>query len=542
MAAHPLDTAVLIVGAGPVGLAIALELGWRGIDCILIEQGDGSIPTPKMNEVNIRTMEFCRRWGIAEAVMHCPFPDDYPMDVVIATRLGGRELGRIERPARRAQRANPHSPMNLQVCSQHWFDPILRERADSFESVNLLYRTRLESFVESADGVEAVVVDLGSGQKRTLQARYLVGTDGASSPIRRQLGIGLAGSPVLSHSMHLFFRTPDLLGQLGVRPGTFFSMIDRQGLWGNVRAIDPASGLWRLLFDVPEGTEPADIDRDAWLQRAIARPVDVEWVGASKWTRRGVVAEQFSKGRVFLAGDAVHQVSPTGALGMNTGIADAVDLGWKLAATIEGWGGPRLLDSYDAERRPASARNVRMATQYYEGQAQFQGDLSAIEADSPDGEALRSSTGAAAVAHITRVFRTLGLQIGYRYEDSPVIVADGSPAPIDDPAEYVATARPGARAPHVPLVDGRSTLDLFGRGFVLLNFGDSAADLDASWTLADLARERGMPFTISTVTEPRARVVYENRLVLVRPDGHVAWRGDTLPDDPVALIDRVRGA
>jgi len=534
-----IETPVLIVGGGPVGLALAVELGWRGVDCTLIEQTDGAIATPKMNEVNTRTMEFCRRWGIAERVMHCPFPDDFPMDVAIVTRIGGHELGRIERPARKDQRPGPHSPMNLQVCSQSWFDPILRERAESFPSVRILYGHRLESFAVAGGQVAAEVTELATGERFTVRAAALAGCDGAGSAIRRALGVGLVGPDSLSHSMNLFFRAPDVLGRMAVRPGTFFAMLDRGGLWGNVRAIDPKQGLWRILFDMPAETDPKTLDYDSCLRRAFARPIDVEWVGASQWTRRGVVAERYGQGPVHLVGDAVHQLSPTGALGMNTGIADAVDLGWKLAAVHAGWGGGKLLSSYDAERRPAGERNVRMATAYYANQAQFRQGLDGIDDDTPDGAALRARVGPQAARHIERVFQTLGMQIGYRYENSPICVADGTQAPPDDPETYRPAARPGSRSPHVALTGGRSTLDLFGRGFVLLRLGAEAPD---PTRLVTAAASRRVPLEVVPLDEPEAVRVYERRLVLVRPDGHVAWRGDALPRDPQGLIDTVRGA
>ena len=324
-----------------------------------------------MNEVNVRTMEFCRRWGVAEQVMSCPFPDDFPMDAVVVTKLGSYELGRIHRPARKDQQPGPFSPMNLQVCSQIWFDPIMRERAKSFSSVSLLYRHQLESFEADEDGVTAKVQDLNNGREVIFRSQYLAGCDGAGSRIRRSLGINLLGSDVLSSAMHIYFRARDPLGDLGVKRGTFFAVVDKDGYWGNIRAIDPANGLWRLLFDVPPNFNPKDVDYDKCIDRAFSKPLYVEWVGASQWTRRGVVAEKFSVGRVHLVGDAVHQLSPTGGLGMNTGVADAVDLGWKLAAAYEGWAGPHLLESYSIERQPACARNVKMATKYYEGQAEF---------------------------------------------------------------------------------------------------------------------------------------------------------------------------
>ena len=533
------ETPVLIVGGGPVGLALAVELGWRGVQCTLIEQTDGRIVTPKMNEVNIRTMEFCRRWGVADQVMRCPFPDDWPMDVVAVTRLGGYELGRIERPARKHQRPGPFSPVNLQVCSQIWFDPILRERAQSMRGIRLLYRHRLESFTADAGGVTAAVTDLDSGKRLDMHARYLAACDGAGSSVRRALGVKLSGSEVLSHSMHLYFRAPDLLRQLGVRPGTFFAAMDRDGFWGNIRVIDPVQGLWRLLFDTPEPLEPNGIDRNQYLRRALAKDIEVEWVGASQWTRRGVVAERYSHGPVHLVGDAAHQLSPTGALGMNTGIGDAVDLGWKLAAVIEGWGGESLLASYDAERRPVGERNVAMATRYFEGQGRFRERTGALEDATPEGDEVRARTGAEFVEHTARMFRTIGLQIGYRYEASPICVSDGTPPPADDPEHYQPTARPGSRAPHVFLDDSRSTLDLFGRGLVLLRLGADAPDIEP---LCQTAASRGMPLEVVSLHEPEVRRAFAGPLVLVRPDGHVAWRGYDLPANQHLMIDRLRGA
>jgi hypothetical protein len=240
---------------------------------------------------------------------------------------------------------------------------------------------------------------------------------------------------------------------------------------------------------------------------------------------------------VLLAGDAVHQHSPTGALGMNSGVADAVDIGWKLAALLQGWGGRGLIESYDRERRPVGARNVHMATGFFLSMEEFADVGAGLDEDSEQGARARRELHDKLMREVGREFRTIGLQIGYRYDDSPICVPDGTPPPADDPAIYVPSARPGARAPHVWLRDGRSILDLYGRGFVLLRFGDAdTAAIDAA------ARQRSVPLIIVDLDEPEAASLYERRLVLVRPDGHVAWRADTVPDDGMALIDRVRGA
>jgi 2-polyprenyl-6-methoxyphenol hydroxylase-like FAD-dependent oxidoreductase len=530
---------VLIVGGGPVGLALACELGWRGIACALIEQGDGTIVTPKMNEVNIRTMEFCRRWGIAEAVHACPFPPDYPLDIAFVTSLAGYELGRMARPPRMAQQPGIESPMRMQVCSQMWFDPILQRFARTFVHVSLRYRTRLESFDQNAGGVVAHILDLASGRRERVEADYLVGCDGANSPVRRALGIGLEGT-TLGHPLHLYFRAPQLLEICGRQPTVFFLTIDRDGLWSNVRIIDPANAMWRLMVLDSDGSlTPETVDRDGYLRRALGRELGVEWLGLSIWTRRSAVAERYAEKRVFLCGDAVHQLSPTGALGMNTGIGDATDLGWKLAAVLSGWGGEGLLSSYDAERRPIGIRNVTMAGDFYLSHEEFTDGMAAIEDASAEGAALRQRVGDALIRDIGRMFRTTGMQIGYRYEASPVCVADGTPPYADHPKNFVPSARPGSRAPHAWLGTGRSILDLFGRGFVLLRLGAGAPDASA---FEAAAADRGVPFATVVITNPEVAALYECPLVLVRPDGHVAWRGTEIPANATEVIDHVRGA
>jgi 2-polyprenyl-6-methoxyphenol hydroxylase-like FAD-dependent oxidoreductase len=532
-------TPVLIVGGGPVGLALAGELGWRGIACTLLEQTDGTIVTPKMNEVNIRTMEFCRRWGIAEAVHACPFPHDYPLDVAFVTSLSGYELGRVPRPPRMQAAAEPHSPMWLQVCPQMWFDPILQRFAQSFPHVNLRYRTRLESFGADEDGVVAEALDLATDRRERIEADYLVACDGANSMVRRALSIPLAGGP-LGHPLHLYFRAPGLLEACGRDPAVFFVNLDRAGVWANVRVIDPIGAMWRLMVLDSDGTlTPETIDREGYLKRALGRDFAVEWLGTSVWTRRSAVAERYCEGRVFLAGDAAHQLSPTGALGMNTGIGDAVDLGWKLAAVLGGWGGESLLASYDLERRPIGVRNTDMTAEFYFEHGRFAEGIELIEEDNAAGAAARARIGEALVDRVGRMFRTLGLQIGYRYENSPICVGDDTPSVPDDPEHFVPSARPGSRAPHVALGNGRSILDLYGRNFVLLRLGDAPPEATA---LEAAAAARRVPLETIALGEGAAARCYERALVLVRPDGHVAWRGDRPPPDPRAVIETVRGA
>lgn len=531
---------VLIAGGGPVGLALAAELGFQGIGCELVEQGDGTVKTPKMNEVNTRSMEFCRRWGIAEQVLDTPFPLDWPKDVVFVTSMSGYELGRVARPPRQI-RASDHSPEYTQTCSQHWFDPILQRFAGSFPQVTLRYRSRLESFEETAEGVIATLIDAQSGEREQVLAQYLAGCDGAGSAVRRGLNIPLEGKGLLGYAVNMFFRAPNLLQICDKRPGTFFIPVDRGGVWANIRIIDPANALWRLMVnEANPDTRVETVDKEAYLRRGLGRDdIAVEWVDINVWRRQSVLATQYGKGRTFILGDAVHQVSPTGALGMNTGLADAVDLGWKLAAVLKGWGGARLLDSYDAERRPAGRRAVDSATAFHSNQTGWGDGLDAITEAGEQGDTLRRRIGDILLTNVGREFRTMGLQLGYRYDESPICIADGTPTPGDDPETYRPAARPGMRAPHLWLKDGRSILDCFGHGFTLLRLGRDAPETGA---IQHEAVQRGLPLASVAIDEPEALALYERRLVLVRPDGHVAWRNDDAPADPGTLLDRVRGA
>jgi 2-polyprenyl-6-methoxyphenol hydroxylase-like FAD-dependent oxidoreductase len=529
---------VLIVGAGPVGLALAGDLGWRGRRCLIIEQSDGSIYQPRMDFVGVRTMEFCRRWGLVDAVEHCPYPRDYPQDNMYLTSLNGYELGRERFPAMKDEVLPPQSPQHRERCPQNMFDPILKQFCESLPSVTLRYRTRLVGLTQDESGVTAEVEDLASGKRETIRALYLAGCDGGASPVREALGIAMHGKPALTYTTNIIFRCPNLVSLHDKGKGYRHIFVGPEGTWATIVAIN-GRDQWRMsIIGSEEKRTVTTDDIRAAIRRAAGFDFDYEILTVLPWVRRELVAEHFGQGRVFLAGDAVHLMSPTGGFGMNTGIQDAVDLSWKLDASLAGWAGPRLLGSYEVERRPVALRNVAEASGNL-GRMRSPGQNTALLDPTPEGEALRAKLGAEFTAAMTREWHTLGIHLGYRYDDSPVCWPDGTPAPPLDPTNYDQTARPGARAPHVWLKDGRSTLDLYGRGFVLLRLGGSAP---AAEPLLKAASSRGMPLTEVALDEPAVARAYERKLVLVRPDGHVAWRDDTMPPDPLRLIDCVRGA
>jgi 2-polyprenyl-6-methoxyphenol hydroxylase-like FAD-dependent oxidoreductase len=529
---------VLIVGGGPVGLALAGDLGWRGVRCLLIEQSDGSIYQPRQDFVGIRTMEFCRRWGIVGAVEDSPYPRDYAQDNIYLTSLTGYELGREKFPGIGEAKPPPESPQRRERCPQNMFDPILRDFASSQPGVELRLRTRLLSFKQRPGLVTADVEDVASGRRYEINARFIMGCDGARSLVRETLGIGMVGNPVLTYTTNVIFRCPHLLSLHDKGKAYRHIFIGPEGTWSTIVAIN-GRDQWRFsLIGSQTPREYSSEEIAAAIRRAVGCDFEFEILTVVPWVRRELVAERFRNGRGFILGDAAHVMSPTGGFGMNTGIQDAVDLSWKFAAVLEGWGGDALLDSFDIERRPIGHRNVTEASRNLKRMLS-PGRHPDLNDDTQAGAATREKLGREFTELMRHEWFTLGVHLGYRYEGSPICVSDGTAAPPDDPKVYVPTARPGHRAPHAWLADGRSTLDLFGRGFTLLGFG---ADATQAAPLLDAAKRRVVPLAFAAIGELHVAALYERRFVLVRPDGHVAWRGDAMPEDPLAVIDRVRGA
>ena len=532
-----LHTRVLIVGAGPVGLALAAELGWRGVACSIIEQSDGVIHHPRATAVNARSMEFFRRWGVADLVREAGTPPNFPHTVLFVTSLQGFEIARIERPGHGGTRPTETSPERPQRCNQLWLDPILRDLASGFSCVTLRYRWRFESFIEEQDGVLATVRDLASDDVRTIAAEYLVDCSGGHSAIREFLGIAMMGTPDIDYHLSIFVRAPELWKHHDKGKAALIHFIAAQGPRRNLVLLDGRE-LWRFGVTGKEfHDDPERVDANRLFDEVAGAATPREIISIRRWSARDVVANKYRVGRVFLAGDAAHLNHPDGGFGLNTGIGDVADLGWKLSAVLEGWGGAHLLDSYASERRPVGVRNVRQAEENLQIKKRRPTEP-AIADDTAEGAEARSRMREAILRDSLRNYVTDGTALGYCYDPSPICWDDGSPPVADTITEYRPSSRPGSRAPHAWLADGRSTLDLFGRGFTLLRVGD---DPPAPDSIA-AAFARRVPLSIEQIREPLVRSIYERRLVLVRPDGHVAWRSNDLPDDPLALADRVRGA
>lgn len=535
------DKAVLVVGAGPVGLALANELGSRGIAVEVLDEGDGEVPFPAGEAIFSRTMEHLRRWGMAEEARgtSCP-PADYPHRIAFVTSVTGHVLTEFDFGVTNGapgEYAN-YTPEGPAFLSKFFFLPLLARGAARRPSVRLSYGRRVVEVDQDEHGVSAVVEDLRTGRVSTRRAAYLVGCDGGRSSVRKWLGIELAGNFAQGHNYAVHFRAPGLMRLIEQHTGGPAAQI--QTLSSSRRPyITVVNGVdeWRLSVYLDRNPEPDEAIR--WVQEAVGEPVEIEILRAQPWSGHQVVAQRYREGRVFLAGDAAHLLWPKGGFGANTGIGDAVDLGWKLAATLEGWGGPALLDSYEAERRPVAARNVAEAASNWRADSRITPDP-ILDEDSARGAQARARMGAVIRELRLKEFRSIGIQLGHRYTGSPVILTDGTPEPPDEADAYVPSTWPGCRAPHAWLPDGTSTLDHFGTGFVLVCAGRVAAG-DAA-PLIEIAHARGIPVGVLEISDPDVIALYETPLVLVRPDGHVCWRGDSLPGDLVKVLDGVRGA
>lgn len=525
------ETDVLIVGGGPVGMALGLDLGYRGVRHMIIDAGDGVVRHPKVSTVGPRSMEHFRRWGVADRIRDAGWPSDHPLDIAWVTRVGEHEIYRFERGTTRDRPVFNHTPEPDQVCPAQILNPVLAEAVGVHPAGPLRYRCRLEEFEQDANGVRATITDQNAGTTMTVSTPFLVACDGSSSPVRKAVGVDAPTRHETQIFRNILFRAPELPDQLiehGHRIALVYFLMRFPALRYPMRSLD-GRGLYNLV--VSGDTEE---DAMALVRDAIAFDTPVELISDGVWHLTHRVADRYRVGRVFLAGDAAHTLSPSGGFGMNTGIGDAVDLGWKLAAELAGWAGPGLLDSYDTERRPVALDSIDAANLNL-SRTTDRPLPSNLDDDDPEGARARAAMAEQlATGGARREFDAPEVHFGFHYR-SPIVVSDGH---VEITPDRRPSSDPGSRAAHAWLRPGVSTLDLFGRGFTLLHF----ADTDRIDRFTRAFADRGVPLVTTRCGNHEIAKLYRFPFCLVRPDGHVAWRGDELPSAPLDLVDVVRGA
>ena len=526
----------IVAGAGPVGLTLAIDLGRRGAQVLLLERNAGNTAWPKMDRTNARSMEMYRRLGIVDRIRALGLPPDNPMDVFLARSLSEPPVAVLPFPSvsewrdRIAACTDGSLPLEpYQLVAQNDLEPLLREVAEATPGVTVRFGHELVGLGQGPDEVTAAIRTL-EGEEFEARGLYLVGCDGGRSAVRKAVGIALEGQGGLRELRQVIFGSKTLYERIRTGKGRHYNFLDGPGsvivAQGNRREFTLHTSL------------PEDADFVAVLRDLVGFDCAPEIRHIRSWRYHLLVAERYRQGRVLLAGDSAHLVIPTGGLGMNTGVGDAFDLSWKLAAICAGWGGPGLLDAYEAERRPVGLRNRDAAGWAAAGVPLWRALVTPeVHDDSAEGAALCMTVADAFREHHSRMHGMIGAEMGYSYAGTALIAEEPGNRPEWETSCYLPHARPGVRLPHMWLQDGRAIQDLIGMGYTLLDLGGAFGSQGIEAAFAALAA----PLEVLRLDEPRLREVYDRSALLLRPDLHVAWRGDAPPDDPLALARQVTG-
>ena len=515
---------VIVVGAGPVGLATAIELAQRGIAVTLLERSERSTPQPRAKLVNVRSMSLMRRWGIAESVRSAaPLGREWPGDIAFVTELLGFEVARMPNALMTQGVPGDVAPETALTIPQRQFEQVLLDLLRSFPLARVVMGVTVSGVVQAAEEVLVTCRD-ADGVEQVEKARWLVGCDGAHSAVRAAIGVEMSGQPAIARNLGVVFRS-DALAAMNPHADAVQYWVANPDWPGIMGQLDTQGIWWAQLTGFANDRDLRALDIEQHIRGMIgSADSPVEVLGTESWAARQQLADTYRRGRVLLAGDAAHLHPPMGGYGMNMGLGDAVDLGWRLAAVLQGWAGPDLLDGYVSERREVHRRVLAESTANYRHLSQSFGDPALFD-DSPLGQRARDRTGAQIVTAKMREFRSIGMQLGCFYTQSPQIVYDGRDAPEFSVTEYLPSSAAGHLAPHVWLDDDVALYDTLGPGLTaLLSCGTPTRPSEGTTRLVDAAQRLGTPIT--TVHLPdAARRLYPCRYTLVRPDQYVAYSG-----------------
>ena len=542
-----LETPIMIVGGGPVGMNLALDLAWRGVPSILINQSETTPSHPQGNSHNTQTMEHYRRIGIADKIRAVGLPMDHCGDAIIVTRINGYELCRIKIPSS-SKRLMPGSkdldisPEPLHRASQMFVEKILKSELDKKKNVDLRFGWKLNSFRHYSGNVIAEIENLKSGKVKEVSCGYLIGCDGGQSTVRKALGIKYSGKGgeevdfMMGRMLSIYFEAPDLYRVMKTDAPWQFHSMNPDGR-ASIVALD-GKGRFLTWAKIEAGQNTETIDPKPYITRVIGAEIPIKIISSLPWQAGlSLVADSYQVGRILLAGDAVHLFTPTGGFGMNTGVGDAENIGWKLAAWYQGWSGKKLIASYETERRPVAIRNLAQSYELAQDKASLSVPLG-IEEKTEKGDKIRKKFGMEIYEALKEEYFCMGIQLGARYDGSSLISTELTPPPVSSPFDYIPTSYPGGRAPHLWLKDGSAIFDHFGKYFTLLVLNGSKTSYTS---LTEAAKKRGLPLTVFSNDSREVFDLYKAELVIIRPDQYVAWRGNKLSGDPMLLIDMLIG-
>ncbi|MBT06780.1 MAG: hypothetical protein CMM32_07690 [Rhodospirillaceae bacterium] len=541
------DIPVLISGGGSVGLSLAAELGWRGVRCIAVEQEENLNPHPRANAVANRTMEYYRRWKIDEAISNAGIPPEHPANYYWVSTLHGRKIHgislppfkkirEIQNPGGYAKEEHMWSPYLKTITGQNEVETTILNFIRDLKCVDFRFHSQLIDFQQDHYGVTCLIKDTKTGKEDKIRTQYLLACDGGRSMIREKLGINLSGQANMADFISIYFKAPDFMTSHNFGNANIYFPLHRKYA-GYILNWDGGT-TFTYHLKLKAGQHWKDINPIEAISSVLGKSLTIKVLSTQPWSAHALTAEIYDKGRTFLVGDAAHLFTPTGGFGMNTGVSDAIDIAWKIQAMLQGWGGPNLLSSYSTERQPIGVRNTLEAADCFNQLNEVMKYGDELDLENDEGEKLRNVL-AARLREQEKLISSSGTLLGYRYNDSPIIIKDGSLEPKDDPRIYTPTARPGHRAPHIWLEEGISILDLLGPNFSLLCFNKLNKRVS---NFKKIAKELGLPVKILFLDDGEAAKLYGSNFVLVRPDLMVAWRANEIPERPKNILDVVRGA
>ena len=541
------EVEVIISGGGSVGLSLAAELGWRGIKCMLVEKSSSLNPHPRANAVANRTMEYYRRWGIDKLITDAGIPPDHPADYYWISSLHGKELHRISLPPFKKIREikdtggyvkeeHTWSPYLKTITGQNEVEEVILNYISTLSSVEMKFDTSLDSFVQNKEDVRGLIRNIKTNTVTEVKAKYLVACDGGKSMVRENLNINLSGRADMAKFVSIYFRAPDFMKCHKFGTANIYFPLHKDYAGFLLNWDGGTTFTYHLMLQDRQLWN--EVDPQTSIEAVLGKSTNIEIISVQPWTAHALVADKYHNNRVILAGDAAHLFTPTGGFGMNTGVSDAIDIAWKIQAMLEGWGGKYLIDSYFKERHAIGIRNTKEAADCFDQlySVMQYGDI--LDEDSNEAITLREEL-SSNLKEQDKLIASSGTLLGYRYNNSPIIIPDGTDETLDNPRKYIPTARPGHRAPHIWLEEGVSIYDKFDKNFTLLLFNKDKSEADI---FLQQAKKVNFPVKVLHIGDEDAFKLYNAQLVLVRPDLMIAWRSNNYPNDIASIIDTVRGA